>query len=48
MNWEILWKLTLVLTFSTYSILVIVVFFGGIKDVKEMLKDLQKDEKSSD
>ena len=44
MNWDLLWKITLILTFSTYSILVLVVFVGGINDIKEMLKDLRKDD----
>lgn len=43
MSWELLWKITLVLTFSSYSILVLVVLIRGVNDIKEMLKDLRKD-----
>ena len=40
MDWELLWKVLLILTLGGYSILVIVVFFGGLKNIAEMLKDL--------
>jgi hypothetical protein len=40
MNWEILWKIVLVFTLSTYTVLVVIVLFGGIKNLKEMLEDL--------
>ena len=40
MNWTFFWKLVLLFTLSAYSILVIIVFFGGIKNIAEMLKEL--------
>jgi hypothetical protein len=40
MNWIILWKGILLLTLIGYSILAIIVFFGGIKNIIAMLKDL--------
>ena len=40
MNWVLLWKGVLLFTLFGYSILVIIVFFGGIKNINEMLKDL--------
>ena len=42
MSWELLWKMFLLFTLSCYSILVIVVFFGGLKDIKSMFKDLSE------
>ncbi|MCK4431734.1 MAG: hypothetical protein KAW19_10600 [Candidatus Aminicenantes bacterium] len=42
MNWVQLWKFVLKLTLFGYSILVIIVFFGGIQNVVDMLKDLRK------
>lgn len=41
MNWELLWKIVLVFTLSAYSILMIIVFFGGIGNIVDMLKDLR-------
>lgn len=40
MTWILLWKIFLVMTLSLYTILVIIVFFGGIKDIKSMFRDL--------
>ncbi|NQT80683.1 MAG: hypothetical protein HQ555_09885 [Candidatus Aminicenantes bacterium] len=40
MNWVLFWKLILIFTISAYSLLVIIVFFGGIKNIIEMLKEL--------
>lgn len=40
MNWVLLWKSVLLFTLFGYSVLVIIVFFGGIKNINEMLKDL--------
>lgn len=40
MNWVLFWKLILIFTVSAYSLLVIIVFFGGIKNIIEMLKEL--------
>ncbi len=48
MNWVILWKFVLIFTFFAYSILVIVVFFGGIKNIIEMFKDLTESAKQSE
>jgi hypothetical protein len=48
MNWVILWKFVLIFTFSAYSILVIVVFFGGIKNIIEMFKDFTESANQSE
>lgn len=40
MNWTLLWRCMLLFTLSAYALLVIVVFFGGIKNIVEMLKEL--------
>ncbi len=40
MNWVLLWKGVLLFTLFGYSLLVIIVFFGGLKNVVAMLKDL--------
>jgi len=42
MNWEQFWKFVLILTLSAYSILVVIVLFGGLKNIVDMLKDLKK------
>ncbi len=42
MNWQQLWKFVLIFTLFAYSILVIIVIFGGLKNVVDMLKDLKK------
>ncbi|MFC1564958.1 hypothetical protein ACFL6G_08490 [candidate division KSB1 bacterium] len=44
MNWEILWKAVLIFTLSAYTILVVTVMIGGIKNLKDMLKDLTSGE----
>ncbi|MBN1351091.1 hypothetical protein JXJ21_16845 [candidate division KSB1 bacterium] len=41
MIWEIIWKFILLFTLSVYSILVVIVFFGGIKNIREMFIDLK-------
>ena len=47
MSWDLLWKLFLILTLGSYTILVVVVLFGGAKNLKDMFKDLsQPDEKN--
>jgi len=46
MSWSLLWKVFLILTLGFYSVLVIVVLLGGIKDVKSMFKDLTSGEES--
>jgi hypothetical protein len=40
MNWTLLWKCVLIFTLSAYSLLVIIVIFGGTKNIVEMLKEL--------
>ena len=45
MSWELLWKIFLIITLVSYSILVVVVFFGGLKNIKDMLKDLSESSK---
>ncbi len=45
MNWVLLWKAVLIFTLSAYSILVVIVLFGGIKNLKEMLDDLSSGNK---
>jgi hypothetical protein len=42
MNWMFLWKAVLVLTLSAYSLLVIIAFFGGLRNIVQMLKDLRE------
>jgi hypothetical protein len=42
MSWEGLWKLVLIFTLSAYSVLVLCVIFGGVKNIADMLKDLKK------
>lgn len=40
MNWALFWKFVLIFTISAYSILVVIVIIGGIKNIVDMLKDL--------
>jgi hypothetical protein len=42
MNWVFLWKAVLILTLSAYSLLVVVVFFGGLKNIVQMLRELRE------
>jgi len=42
MNWQQLWKFVLIFTLIAYPVLVIIVIFGGLKNVVDMLKDLKK------
>jgi len=42
MNWAVLWKAVLIFTFSGYSLLVIIVIFGGASNIVDMLRDLTK------
>ncbi|MFC1493497.1 hypothetical protein ACFL6O_06000 [candidate division KSB1 bacterium] len=46
MNWEFLWKIVLLFTLSAYSVLVVIVLIGGIKNLKDMLKDLSSGEEN--
>jgi hypothetical protein len=48
MNWLLLWKGVLLFTLFGYSILAVVVFFGGIKNIVAMLKDLSESSQSSE
>ena len=41
MIWVLLWKIVLIFTLSAYSILVIIVISGGIKNIKDMLEELK-------
>ena len=40
MSWAQFWKIVLIFCLSAYSLLVVVVFFGGIRNIIDMLKDL--------
>lgn len=40
MIWAQLWKIVLIFCLSAYSLLVVVVLFGGIRNIIDMLKDL--------
>ena len=42
MTWIQFWKAILLLTLSAYSLLVVVVFFGGLKNIVQMLKELRE------
>ena len=42
MNWELLWKIVLLFTLFGYSILVVIVIFGGARNIVDMLRDLRK------
>ncbi|UCE42931.1 MAG: hypothetical protein JSV17_08275 [Candidatus Aminicenantes bacterium] len=42
MNWELLWKCLLIFTLVGYSLLVIIVIFGGARNIVDMLRDLTK------
>ena len=41
MNWELLWKIVLIFTLFGYALLVIIVIFGGSKNIVDMLRDLR-------
>ena len=42
MTWMQLWKFILILSLSTYSLLVIIVSIGGMKNLVQMLKELKE------
>ena len=42
MSWMNFWKAVLILTLSAYSILVVIVFFGGLRNIVQMLKELRE------
>jgi len=48
MNWILLWKGVLLFTLFGYSLLVVIVFFGGINNVVAMLKDLSAPPQSTE
>ena len=48
MNWELLWKIVLLFTLFGYALLVIIVIFGGSKNIVDMLKDLINPSKEDD
>ena len=48
MNWIQFWKLVLIFTLSAYSLLVIVVLFGGLKNIVQMLRELREPTQSSE
>ena len=42
MNWMLFWKIVLIFTLLAYSLLVVVVFFGGLKNIVQMLQELRE------
>ena len=40
MSWALFWKIVLIFCLSAYSLLVVAVIFGGIKNIIDMLKEL--------
>ncbi len=42
MTWMQLWKFILILTLIGYSLLVIIVSIGGMKNLVQMLKELKE------
>lgn len=42
MTWMQFWKFILILTLSSYSLLVIIVSIGGMKNLIQMLKELKE------
>jgi len=42
MTWMHLWKFVLILTLFSYSLLVIIVSIGGVKNLVQMLKELSE------
>lgn len=40
MSWALFWKIVLIFCLSAYSLLVVIVLFGGIKNIIDMLKEL--------
>jgi len=41
MNWELLWKIVLIFTLISYTFLVVMVFFGGVNNIRDMLRDFR-------
>ena len=46
MNWALLWKSLLLFTLVGYAILVVVVFFGGLKNIVQLFQDLNSGEEN--
>lgn len=42
MTWMQLWKFILIFTLAAYSLLVIIVSIGGMKNLVQMLKELKE------
>ena len=42
MSWISFWKAVLILTLSAYSILVVITFFGGLRNIVQMLRELRE------
>ena len=42
MSWLHLWKFVLILTLSAYSLLVVIVIFGGLRNLVQMLRELRE------
>ena len=42
MTWTQLWKFILILTLASYSLLVIIVSIGGMKNLFQMIKELKE------
>ncbi len=40
MSWALFWKIVLIFCLSAYSLLVLIVIFGGIRNIIDMLKEL--------
>lgn len=39
-SWQLIWKIVLIFTLGGYSLLAVIVFIGGIRNIIDMLKDL--------
>jgi hypothetical protein len=50
MNWAAFWKAVLLFTLCGYSLLVVIVFFGGLRNIADMLRELRlpADDRDSD
>jgi len=42
MNWSFFWQYVLLLTLGGYSLLVVIVVLGGIRDIISLFKDLRQ------
>jgi hypothetical protein len=48
MSWELLWKTVLIFALFGYGLLVIIVIFGGSKNIVDMLQDLRNPPKEDE